>query len=87
MFDPDFYDPKNAAVVDRTGGFIISGNRYDGIVRAGNEVPSAEGGRIPELHSGEFDSADSAKPICHFQPFNSCLRSLIHQKPQKGEEI
>src|SRR5262245_32476026 len=55
MFDPDFYDPTKAAVVDRTGGFIVSGDPFNGIVLPGNGVPKAEGGRIPELHSGAFN--------------------------------
>jgi hypothetical protein len=55
MFDPNFYDPTKAAVVDRAGGFIVSGDPFNGIVLAGNGVPEAEGGRIPELHSGAFN--------------------------------
>lgn len=55
-FLPQYYDPKTAAVVDPKGGFIVSGNQYDGIVLPGNSVPSAEGGRIPALHSGQFNS-------------------------------
>ncbi|PYU87181.1 MAG: TonB-dependent receptor [Acidobacteria bacterium] len=55
MFHPDFYDPNKAAVVDRTGGFIVSGDPYNGIVFPGSGVPEAEGGRFPALHSGEFD--------------------------------
>ena len=55
-FLPQYYDPKNAAVVDPKGGYIVSGNQYDGIVLPGNSVPSAEGGRIPALHSGQFNS-------------------------------
>jgi len=43
MFNPDFFDPSKAAVVDRAGGFIVSGDRYNGIVLPGNGVPSAEG--------------------------------------------
>jgi len=55
MFDPDFYDPAKAAVVDRTGGFIVSGDPYNGIVLPGSGVPKAEGNRFPVLHTGEFD--------------------------------
>jgi hypothetical protein len=54
-FLPAFYDPAKAAVVDPKGGFIASGDPYDGIVLPGCGVPSAEGGRFPVLHSGEFD--------------------------------
>lgn len=54
MFDPNFFDPNNAAVVDPVGGFITSGDRYNGIVLPGNDVPAAEGGRIPQLSSGDF---------------------------------
>jgi hypothetical protein len=55
-FLPQYYDPKAAPVVDRTGGFIVSGNQYDGIVLPGTGVPKAEGNRIPALHSGQFDN-------------------------------
>jgi len=55
MFDPDFYDPLKAAVVDRSGGFIVSGDPYNGIVLPGKGLPSAEGNRFPALHTGEFD--------------------------------
>ena len=54
-FLPQYYDPKAAAVVDSRGGFIVSGNQYNGIVLPGTGVPSAEGNRIPALHSGQFD--------------------------------
>jgi hypothetical protein len=54
-FLPQYYDPKNAAQVDPKGGFIVSGDQYNGIVLPGNGVPKAEGGRIPALHSGQFD--------------------------------
>jgi len=54
-FLPQYYDPKAAAVVDPKGGFIVSGNQYNGIVLPGTGVPSAEGNRIPALHSGQFD--------------------------------
>jgi hypothetical protein len=54
-FLPAFYDPAQAAVVDRAGGFIVSGDRYNGIVLPGNGLPKAEGNRFPHLHTGEFD--------------------------------
>lgn len=55
MFDPDFYDPAKAAVVDRAGGFLVGGDPYNGIVLPGNGVPKAEGNRFPVLHSGQFN--------------------------------
>jgi len=41
MFHPDFYDPAKAAVVDRVGGFLVSGHPYNGIVLPGHGVPKA----------------------------------------------
>ncbi|MBI3683041.1 MAG: TonB-dependent receptor [Acidobacteria bacterium] len=55
MFHPDFYDRSKAAVIDRAGGFLVSGDPYNGIVLAGSSVPKAEGNRFPVLHTGEFD--------------------------------
>ena len=54
MFDPAFYDPATAAIVDPRGGFIVSGDPFNGIVLPGSGPPAAEGGRFPVLHSGEF---------------------------------
>ena len=54
-FLPQYYNRANAPVVDPKGGFIVSGDQYNGIVLPGNGVPKAEGGRIPALHSGQFD--------------------------------
>jgi Carboxypeptidase regulatory-like domain/TonB-dependent Receptor Plug Domain len=55
-FLPQYYNPAAAAVVDPKGGFIVSGNQYNGIVLPGSGVPKAEGGRIPALDSGQFSS-------------------------------
>jgi hypothetical protein len=54
-FLPQYYDPAAAPVIDPKGGFIISGDQYNGVVLPGSGVPKAEGNRIPALHSGEFD--------------------------------
>ncbi len=51
MFHPDYYDPSKAAVVDRSGGFLTSGDPYNGIVIPGSG-PSAEAlKRFPVLSS------------------------------------
>ena len=55
-FLPQFYNPKDAPVINAKGGYIVSGDPYDGIVFPGNSVPSAEGGRIAALDSGAFKS-------------------------------
>src|SRR5262249_44075229 len=54
-FLPSFYDPAKAAVIDRAGGFIVSGDQYNGIVLPGNGLAKAEGNRFPQLHTGQFD--------------------------------
>jgi hypothetical protein len=54
-FLPAFYDPKQAATVDRSGGFITSGDPYNGIVLPGCGVPEEEGNRFPVLHTGQYD--------------------------------
>ncbi|MBZ5625842.1 MAG: TonB-dependent receptor [Acidobacteriia bacterium] len=55
-FLPQYYSLAAAPLIDPKGGFIVSGNPYDGIVLPGNGVPGAEGGRVPALHSGQFTS-------------------------------
>jgi hypothetical protein len=42
-------------VIDRAGGFIVSGDPYDGIVLPGTGLTKAEGNRFPQLHTGAFD--------------------------------
>jgi len=35
-FDNRFYDPATAPVIDRAGGFLVSGDRFNGIVLPGD---------------------------------------------------
>jgi hypothetical protein len=49
MFDPQFYDPAQAAVVDQAGGFIVSGNRYNGVVLPGDQPTDAALSHFPFL--------------------------------------
>jgi hypothetical protein len=48
-FDPALYDPKQAVTILANGNIDPSkgGNRFNGLVRAGNGVPSEELGRVP----------------------------------------
>jgi hypothetical protein len=46
MFDPAFYDPSRAAVIDPRTGAILGGDRFNGIVLPGNGFPSDAQGRI-----------------------------------------
>src|SRR5262249_516437 len=60
VFDPTFYDPAKAAVLDKTTGFIISGNLqslYNGLVIPGDGfTDAAKGpGRVAVASTGQFD--------------------------------
>ena len=55
-FLPQFYNPQDAPVVSAKGGYIVSGNPYDGIVFPGNSAPSAGAARIPALTAPQFKS-------------------------------
>ncbi len=49
MFHPDYYDRSKTATIDRSGGFITSGDPYNGIVAPGSG-PTAEAlKRFPAL--------------------------------------
>lgn len=49
MFHPGFYDPAQAPTVDRAGGFIVSGNRYNGVVLPGDGPLESAVSRFPFL--------------------------------------
>jgi hypothetical protein len=46
MFDPAFYNPAAAAKVDPAGGFIVSGDVYNGVVLPGTGFPDEAKGQI-----------------------------------------
>ena len=46
MFDPAFYSAANAVKIDPTGGFIVSGDPYNGVVLPGTGFPSEAQGVI-----------------------------------------
>ncbi len=55
VFDPRRYNPTNAVVQDPKTGFIISGDRFNGVVIPGVGWPDAARGRVPIADSGEFN--------------------------------
>ena len=48
-FDPKYYDPAKAAVIDRTGGFVVSGDRFNGMVLPGCKPTKDATDRFPFL--------------------------------------
>ena len=60
-FDPRFYDPAKAAVIDPATGRLVGGDRYNGIVLPGQgfEGEGNEPGRCPGSESAARCSATS----------------------------
>ncbi len=55
IFDPDKYDPAKAVVQNPTTGYILSGDRFNGVVIPGSGWPEAAKGRVAIADSGEYD--------------------------------
>ncbi len=55
VFDPNRYDPAKAVVQDPKTGFILSGDRFNGVVIPGKGWPDAARGRVAIADSGEFN--------------------------------
>ena len=55
IFDPKKYDPAKAVVQDPKTGYILSGDRFNGVVIPGNGWPEAAKGRVAIADSGEYD--------------------------------
>jgi len=74
IFDPSRYDPANAVVQDPQTGFILSGDRYNGVVIPGDGWPEAASGRVAIADTGEFDRLFSGDDLVakrqwtNFQP-------------------
>ncbi len=54
-FDPKFYDATKRAIVDRTSGYIVSGDQYNGIVLPGSGWPEAAKGRVNVAFDPQYD--------------------------------
>jgi Carboxypeptidase regulatory-like domain len=72
-FQSQFYDPAAAPVIDRAGGFVVSGDRFDGVVLPG-DAPTEEAladfpqlANLQRLYHG-VPNGFSETPTDGFQP-------------------
>jgi hypothetical protein len=62
-FDPSLYDPAQAVRVNPNGTLVPnSGNRFNGLVRAGDGVPDDQLGRVPNGDSPEVLAVPDGAP-------------------------
>jgi hypothetical protein len=63
-FDPSRYDPAQAVTILANGNIDTAkgGNRFNGLVRAGDGVPSEELGRVPGGDSAEVRAVPAGAP-------------------------
>jgi hypothetical protein len=55
MFYPDLYDPSQAAVIDRSTGRIVSGDRFNGVSLPGSGWPEEARGVVEAATNPEYD--------------------------------
>jgi len=73
-FDPSRYDPTQAVTIFATGGQAGNidtsrgGNRFNGLIRAGNGVPSEELGRVPSGDSADVQAVPTGAPRGLYSP-------------------
>ena len=62
-FDPSRYDP-NQAVTVRTNGLLVPGvgNRFNGLVIAGDGIPEDQAGRVELVSGGDYDRIPFGAP-------------------------
>ena len=68
-FDPSRYDP-NQAVQVRTNGLLVPGigNRFNGLVLAGDGIPDDQQGRVSLLTGGDYDKIPFGAPRGLYEP-------------------
>jgi hypothetical protein len=54
MFDPRYYDPRVAAVIDPRTGAILSGDRFNGVVLPASGFPSDASGQVPAADDPQY---------------------------------
>lgn len=70
-FVPALYNPATAVSITPAGLIVPgSGNPYDGLIRAGDGVPSSEAGRVPNANSPLVQSVPTGAPRGLYKPQN-----------------
>ncbi len=69
-FDPSLYNPAQAVTILANGNIDTTkgGNRFNGLVRAGNGVPAEELGRVPGGDSAEVRAVPAGAPRGLYEP-------------------
>jgi hypothetical protein len=72
-FQSQFYDPATAPVIDRAGGFVVSGDRFNGVVLPGDAPTEEALADFPQLASMQrlyhgVPNGFSETPTDGFQP-------------------
>ena len=69
-FDPSLYNPAQAVTILANGNIDTTkgGNRFNGLVRAGNGVPAEELGRVPGGDSAEVRAVPTGAPRGLYEP-------------------
>ncbi len=71
-FDPSLYNPNQAVTILANGNIdpTKGGNRFNGLVRAGNGIPADEVGRVSAAGSPTLAAVPTGAPRGFFQPAN-----------------
>jgi hypothetical protein len=68
-FDPSLYNPARAVIVNPNNTIVPnSGNRFNGLIRAGDGVPLDELGRVPNGDAPDVLAVPAGAPRGLFQP-------------------
>jgi hypothetical protein len=71
-FDPSKYDPTQAVTILANGNIDATkgGNRFNGLVRAGNGIPADQVGRVSNANSAAVLAVPTGAPRGFYQPAN-----------------
>jgi hypothetical protein len=86
MFNPAFYDPSRAAVIDRRTGAVIGGDRLNGVVLPGNGFPPDAQGKIEAANNPDYQRLFHGLPLgfsqTHYTTFEPRLGVAYQLNPK-----